>query len=231
GFDYMTKSDLRDDISSTSSIDIIYNESTEQNAANMKGYNQFDLIEKPKDTFTQIDSNTQTPSAIINYLKMTLFNYGNNRRLPESTQKAKVCYARVSLEHQQGDFERQIADLRYNYPGYEIISGIEVEEVVVTQKDQLCRLESEIVEWIFKKNGTLLVVFGSDICANNNKTGEFTKDLLSIIIVDSKVPKKSNETSSKQGMTHSPFFHPEGTIETQAIDDQCLVIVEKEGIE
>lgn len=65
GFGYMTKSDLRDD---SSSIDIIYNESTEQNAANMKDYNQFDLIEKPKDTFTQIDSNTQTPSAIINYL-------------------------------------------------------------------------------------------------------------------------------------------------------------------
>ncbi|RIB01488.1 hypothetical protein C2G38_2230650 [Gigaspora rosea] len=159
---------------------------------------------------------------------MTLFNYGNNRRLPESTQKAKVCYARVSLEHQQGDFERQIADLRYNYPGYEIISGIEVEEVVVTQKDQLCRLESEIVEWIFKKNGTLLVCLWHNI---------MDYALLPIIQEkkdfpsDSKVPKKSNETSSKQGMTHSPFFHPEGTIETQAIDDQCLVIVEKEGIE
>ncbi|CAG8745236.1 8698_t:CDS:2, partial [Gigaspora rosea] len=27
--------------------------------------------------------------------------FGNDRRLPESMQKAKVCYARVSLEHQQ----------------------------------------------------------------------------------------------------------------------------------
>jgi predicted site-specific integrase-resolvase len=30
----------------------------------------------------------------------------------QSAQKAKVCYARVSSEHQQGDLERQIADLQ-----------------------------------------------------------------------------------------------------------------------
>src|SRR6185436_10120849 len=74
----------------------------------------------------------------------------------EPTQKAKVCYARVSSEHQRDDLERQITDLRQRYPGHEIISDIGsgfnwkrrvleqiyskgVEEVVVTRKDRLCR--------------------------------------------------------------------------------------------
>ncbi|CAG8632993.1 2680_t:CDS:10, partial [Dentiscutata erythropus] len=63
-FGDMTKSGFRDD---TSSIDIMYDESTEQNAVNMKDHNQFDLAGKPKDTFTQIDANMQIPSTIINY--------------------------------------------------------------------------------------------------------------------------------------------------------------------
>lgn len=40
------------------------------------------------------------------------------------TQKAKICYARVSSEHQRDDLERQIANLRQYYPEYEIISDI-----------------------------------------------------------------------------------------------------------
>jgi len=90
---------------------------------------------------------------------MTLLKYrafGNDQQL---MQKAKVCYARVSSEHQRGDLERQIADLRKHYPGHEIISDIGsglnwkrkgfisllervysngIEEVVVTRKDCLC---------------------------------------------------------------------------------------------
>ena len=47
--------------------------------------------------------------------------FGDDR---QPTQKAKVCYARVSSEHQRNDLERQITDLRQRYPGHEIISDI-----------------------------------------------------------------------------------------------------------
>src|SRR5437870_13474057 len=47
--------------------------------------------------------------------------FGDGR---QPTQKAKVCYARVSSEHQRDDLERQITDLRQRYPGHEIISDI-----------------------------------------------------------------------------------------------------------
>ena len=48
--------------------------------------------------------------------------FGDN--LTQLTQKAKVCYARVSSEHQRGDLERQIANLQQHYPEYEIVSDI-----------------------------------------------------------------------------------------------------------
>ena len=47
--------------------------------------------------------------------------FGDDRQL---AQKAKVCYARVSSEHQRDDLERQITGLRQRYPGHEIISDI-----------------------------------------------------------------------------------------------------------
>jgi hypothetical protein len=41
-----------------------------------------------------------------------------------SRKKAKICYARVSSEHQRNDLEWQIANLRQHYPEYEIVSDI-----------------------------------------------------------------------------------------------------------
>src|SRR4051812_5400307 len=37
--------------------------------------------------------------------------FGDNQPTEQATKKVKVCYARVSSAHQQGDLERQIADL------------------------------------------------------------------------------------------------------------------------
>src|SRR4051812_50217104 len=119
--------------------------------------------------------------------------FGDNQTRQKPTQKVKVCYARVSSDHQQGDLERQIADLRQHFPGHEIISDIgsglnwkrrgfaailervhagAVDEVVVTRKDRLCRFGIELVEWIFEKNGTQLVVLGSDVSAGNSEARE-----------------------------------------------------------
>src|SRR4029079_12365060 len=48
----------------------------------------------------------------------TLFGKGG------SVERKKVCYARVSSEHQKEDLDRQIQDLRSSYPNHEIFSDI-----------------------------------------------------------------------------------------------------------
>ena len=49
--------------------------------------------------------------------------FGDNQQT-QFMQKTKVCYARVSSEHQRDDLERQIENLRQHYPEYEIVSDI-----------------------------------------------------------------------------------------------------------
>jgi hypothetical protein len=39
------------------------------------------------------------------------------------------------------------------------------------------------VEWIFEKNGTRLVVLGTDVSAESSEAGELAEDLLSIVTV------------------------------------------------
>ncbi|CAG8530706.1 19303_t:CDS:2, partial [Gigaspora margarita] len=53
-------------------------------------------------------------------------------------------------------------------------------------KSPIVLLWTELVEWNFEKNGTRLMIFGSDICANDNETGELAEVLLSIITVSKK---------------------------------------------
>ena len=98
-------------------------------------------------------------------------------------EKTKVCYARVSSANQKEDLQRQIKDLQTEYPGYEIISDIgsgvnfkrkglqnlleqvysgTIEEIAILHKDRLCRYEYELIEFICKKAGTRIVVFGKN---------------------------------------------------------------------
>jgi excisionase family DNA binding protein len=116
--------------------------------------------------------------------------------------KRKICYCRVSTHSQKDDLERQIKFFRNEYPEYEIIkdigSGInfkrkgfnsileyaiegDIEEVVVTHKDRLCRFGFELVENIITKqsNGKIVVL-------NRKETSpqeELVNDLISIITV------------------------------------------------
>ncbi|CAG8449366.1 8827_t:CDS:2 [Cetraspora pellucida] len=122
----------------------------------------------------------------------------------ESKEKKKICYARVSSEKQKEDLERQCNHLRSEYPEHEIITDIgsglnwkrkgftslleriyqgDIEEVVVTRKDRLCRFAYELVEWIFKKHEVKLMVLGTDVGSNEPETGELAEDLLSIVTV------------------------------------------------
>lgn len=115
-------------------------------------------------------------------------------------EKTKICYARVSSNHQKADLQRQIEDLKKEYPGYEIISDIgsgvnfkrkglqnllervhsgTVEEVAILHKDRLCRYGYELIEFICKKASTRIVVFGKNEEMDSNR--ELADDLLTVV--------------------------------------------------
>ena len=125
----------------------------------------------------------------------------------EDQQRRRVCYARVSSAHQRGDLERQSAFLRQEYPEHELIqetgSGLNfkrprfvalldaihsglVEELVVTDKDRLCRFGGDLMQWLLDKTGTRLVVHGQDVgehdaAAEPDTNHELSDDIISII--------------------------------------------------
>ncbi|CAG8855476.1 19339_t:CDS:2, partial [Gigaspora margarita] len=76
-----------------------------------------------------------------------------------------------------------------------------------------------------------LVVFGSDICANDNETGELAEDLLSIVTVfvarHNGLRSAANRKRRKETAQAIQKFQ-EGTRWTY---NQCLIAVEKEGVE
>ena len=94
------------------------------------------------------------------------------------------------------------------------------------------------MEWIFEKNGTWLVVLGTDISAESSETGELAEDLLAIVTVfvarhnglrsaanrrrrrdaAQEFQEGSEETSSRQGATDSYLFQPAGVSETQKMN-------------
>jgi putative resolvase len=119
----------------------------------------------------------------------------------EDKQKTKVCYARVSSQHQKGDLERQIQDLQREYPSHEVLSDIgsglnykrkhfkallervysgDIEEVCITHKDRLCRYGFELLEFVFQKAGTRIVVLDKDP-EDKDSTKELADDLLSVV--------------------------------------------------
>jgi len=135
---------------------------------------------------------------------------------PNLIEKQNICYARVSSQHQKHDLKRQIEFLQTAYPDYIIIQDIgsglnfrrkgfvslldrvhagTVASVVVQHRDRLCRYGVELVEWLFRKTGTKLVVHGelpsaatsssSDGECNEPSGGgqrdEFADDIISIV--------------------------------------------------
>lgn len=122
---------------------------------------------------------------------------------PTNTKKRdKVCYCRVSTRSQKEDLERQVEFFRLKYPNHQIIrdigSGInfkrkgflsildrairgDIEEVVVTHKDRLCRFGFELIERIIStvSNGKIVVLDKTETSPEK----ELVNDLLSIITV------------------------------------------------
>ena len=116
-------------------------------------------------------------------------------------KKQKICYCRVSSNKQKEDLERQINFMREKYPDYEIIKDIgsglnfkrrglnkiieiaingELEELLLTYKDRLCRIGFELIENIIKKysNGKITIVNKTE---EETPTEEVTKDIISIM--------------------------------------------------
>lgn len=123
----------------------------------------------------------------------------------ESTVKPRktICYARVSSSHQKKDLERQIEFLKETYKEADVIKDVgsglnwnrtgfksvleqvydgSIEKVVVTYKDRMCRFGLELVEWIFKKSNTKLVVLSQDT-GEQDLSRELSEDLLAITTV------------------------------------------------
>jgi len=120
----------------------------------------------------------------------------------ESNPGRNICYCRVSTRGQKEDLERQIEFFRCKYPNHEIISdygsGINfkrkgfnsildssikgnINEIVVTHRDRLCRFGFELIERIITQGGK-----GKIVVLNKKETSpqeELVGDLISIITV------------------------------------------------
>jgi putative resolvase len=142
----------------------------------------------------------RTPSGIRMYDKSNIYEIlGKIETIPE---RRKVAYCRVSSKKQSDDLERQINVFKSDYPDYDVVkdigSGInfkrkglqrileqsmrgELEEVVVSHRDRLCRFAFELIEWIFAKNNTKLLVL--DKTEHKSTSEELAGDVLAIIQV------------------------------------------------
>ena len=116
--------------------------------------------------------------------------------------RVKICYCRVSSHDQKEDLERQVSYMRKKYPGHQVIqdigSGInfkrkgikqlidlavkgELDEVVVTYRDRLCRIGYDLLEHMFStySRAKITVVNQEDTSIQEN----ITNDLIEIITV------------------------------------------------
>jgi predicted site-specific integrase-resolvase len=124
---------------------------------------------------------------------------------PEKTEsgdrRERIVYVRVSSPKQKDDLERQRAFMSARFPDHRIVSDVGsginwkrkgllsileqsmsggVEEVVVASRDRLCRFSFELLEWLFRKSGTRLVVLQQKDESPEDELGD---DLLSIVQV------------------------------------------------
>jgi len=117
-----------------------------------------------------------------------------------------IIYARVSSQKQKsaGDLQRQIDFILERYPHHQVItdvgSGLNyqrpgfisllervqrglISEIVVAQRDRLCRFAFELVQWLCQFKDTPIVVLGENNKESVDATTELAEDLLSITTV------------------------------------------------
>ena len=116
--------------------------------------------------------------------------------------KKNYIYCRVSSYDRKEDLQRQVDFLKNKYPTYEVITDIgsginfkrkglkklikiaianELNDVVVTYKDRLCRIGYDLIEFIFKDYSNAKIIIENTKEKNINE--EITEDLIEIITV------------------------------------------------
>ncbi len=114
--------------------------------------------------------------------------------------KVNYCYCRVSSDKQKEDLERQVQDCRRDYPQHQIIkdigSGLNfkrkglqtilerahqgmVNQVVVRNRDRLCRFGYELIEYVLRQNGVQLLVHGKEDQLEEDRH-ELADDLIAV---------------------------------------------------
>ena len=144
----------------------------------------------------------RTKGGQCRYLRSEIAPPAQGLTKQETPEKRKIAYCRVSTSSQKEDLERQVGFFQLKYPQYEIIkdigSGInskrkgflaildasikgEVQEIVVTHKDRLCRFNFDLIKRIVEtySNGKIVVLNQRATSPNE----ELVDDLLSIITV------------------------------------------------
>lgn len=128
--------------------------------------------------------------------------FGEKSEEEKLEERISIFYCRVSSKKQEDDLERQVSLAQEKYPKHTIIkdvgSGInwkrkglrsilervmrrEVKEVVVFHRDRLCRFGYELVDFIFSKNNTKLLVHEEGDL--KSATEELAEDVMAIIHV------------------------------------------------
>ena len=140
----------------------------------------------------------RTPSNQRIYYISTTINQPISNKLPI---KQNVIYCRVSSSKQKDDLERQCTFLSCRYPYHKIIKDIgsglnykrrgllkllemsnkqQLNEVIISSKDRLCRFGFELIEWQLLQNHSKIVVLDQ---TNKSSDQQFTEDILAILQV------------------------------------------------
>lgn len=130
------------------------------------------------------------------------YNITNLLEKRQGEGRVKICYCRVSGRDQKGDLERQVKFMREKFPDHEIIkdfgSGLNfkrkglktildqaiqknLEEVVVTHKDRLCRFGFDLLQYILKETSNAKIMVLDEKIKTPRE--ELVEDLLSITTV------------------------------------------------
>jgi len=120
----------------------------------------------------------------------------------EDKVKSKIVYCRVSTSSQKEDLERQVVFAKREYPDHEVVKDVgsglnwkrkgllktlsesrneSVEEIVVIHRDRLCRFGFELLEEVFRLNGTKLLVHNEEF--ETSKEQQLAEDILAILQV------------------------------------------------
>lgn len=150
----------------------------------------------------------------------------------QKREKSKIIYVRVSSRKQTDDLKRQKQFLQTQFPNHKVIDDVgsglnfkrrgllnllqlvikgDVEEIVVSSKDRLCRFGYELVQWLCEQHNTKILVLQS---SQETEEQQFVTDVLSIIqIYTCKWNGRRRYTTKGKKSKVTIEIQPEGNIE------------------